>query len=99
MEIKNPLIKALTTGTRGTAGERAETGTAGGQTTGRAQASTSDQVTLTAAARSLLEASRETSAPVDGARVAALREAIAEGSYQVDAGRVVERLFALERQL
>ncbi|MCC5869992.1 MAG: flagellar biosynthesis anti-sigma factor FlgM [Gammaproteobacteria bacterium] len=98
MEIKNPLIKALTTGTRNPAGERAEPA-AGGQTARREAASTSDQVTLTAAARSLLEAGRETNAPVDAARVAALREAIADGSYRVDAGRVAEQLFALERQL
>ena len=99
MEIKNPLIKALTTGTRGPAGESADTAAASGQTVGRGPASTSDQLTLTAAARSLLEAGRETSTPVDEARVAALREAIADGSYRVDAGRIAERLLALERQL
>lgn len=98
MEIKNPLIKALNSGVRSPAGERAGPA-AEGPTARREAASTSDQVTLTAAARSLLNAGQEASAPVDTARVAALREAIADGSYRVDAGRVAERLFALERQL
>ncbi len=99
MEIKNSLIKAMTTGSRGAAPERGDTATLAGQAKAGAGASTSDQVTLTAAARSLLDAGRGASAPVDTARVAELREAIAEGRYQVDAARVAERLFGLERQL
>lgn len=98
MEIKNSLIKAMTTGTRGAPADR-DNGPAPREADTSRSSGNSDQVTLTAAARSLLEAGRGASAPVDAARVAALREAIAEGSYQIDAGRVAERLFALERQL
>lgn len=35
-------------------------------------------------------------APVDGAKVAALRAAIAEGRYRVDADRIAERMLALD---
>ena len=35
-------------------------------------------------------------APVDGARVAAIRSAIAEGRYPVDAERIAARMIALD---
>jgi negative regulator of flagellin synthesis FlgM len=35
-------------------------------------------------------------APVDGAKVAAIRTAIAEGRYPLDAGRIAERMIALD---
>ena len=35
-------------------------------------------------------------APVDGAKVAAIRGAIAEGRYPVDAERIAERMIALD---
>lgn len=35
-------------------------------------------------------------APVDGAKVAAIRAAIAEGRYRVDADRIAERMVALD---
>jgi negative regulator of flagellin synthesis FlgM len=35
-------------------------------------------------------------APVDGAKVAAIRAAIAEGRYPVDADRIAERMIALD---
>ena len=35
-------------------------------------------------------------APVDGGRVAALRAAIAEGRYRIDADRIAERMIALD---
>jgi negative regulator of flagellin synthesis FlgM len=35
-------------------------------------------------------------APVDSAKVAAIRTAIAEGRYPVDAGRIAERMIALD---
>lgn len=34
--------------------------------------------------------------PVDGAKVAAIRNAIAEGRYPVDADRIAERMIALD---
>jgi negative regulator of flagellin synthesis FlgM len=35
-------------------------------------------------------------APIDGAKVAAIRAAIAEGRYPVDAGKIAERMIALD---
>jgi negative regulator of flagellin synthesis FlgM len=52
-----------------------------------------DQVELTAPARLLSEsASGSADAPVDLQRVARLRDAIADGSYRVDAERIAQRL-------
>lgn len=59
------------------------------------QPTSGDRVTLTPAARHLLETT-EAGAPVDEAKVAAIRAAIADGSYTVDAGRVAERLIGLD---
>lgn len=60
-----------------------------------------DQVTLTPTARRLMDASQNASSapPVDRARVDAIRSAIADGSYDVDAKAVAEKLLQTERNL
>lgn len=57
-----------------------------------------ERVTLTEAARSLLQlrGAGADAAPVDPARVEALRAAIADGTYEIDAERIAERLIALD---
>jgi len=60
-----------------------------------------DRVTLTGAALNLqsILASLEDTPVVDSARVAQLRSALQEGSYQVDATRIADKLMAFENEL
>lgn len=60
-----------------------------------------DQVTLTGSARVLQKLSEAIAgAPVvDAAKVAAVKQALQSGSYQVDAGRVADKLLNFERGL
>ena len=54
-----------------------------------------DSVELTSSARSLSEGGGD--APVDAQRVEKLRQAIADGSYRVDADRIAGKLLDVER--
>ncbi len=59
-----------------------------------------DQLKLTDSALALQEAARTGDAPaIDAQRVERLRQSLADGSYKVDAGRIAERMLALEQQL
>lgn len=62
---------------------------------------TGDHVTLTAGARSLQKLSEAVAAApvVDSSKVATIKQAIASGTYQVDAGRVADKLLELDGQL
>jgi negative regulator of flagellin synthesis FlgM len=55
----------------------------------------SDSVKLTPSGRALGEGATE--APVDAHRVEKLRQAIADGSYRVDADRIAGKLLDIER--
>ncbi len=70
-------------------------GEAGGSTSSR---SNDDQVTLTDTARRLSDLTQTASAQpaVDSQRVAEIRQAIADGSYQVNAERVADKLMQTE---
>jgi negative regulator of flagellin synthesis FlgM len=59
-----------------------------------------ERVTLTEAARALLTSRAPTNSdsPVDANRVAALRQAIADGTYTVDAGRIAAGMIEMEQQ-
>ena len=72
---------------------------AGAQASGSAQSA--DSVNLTASAKALDEAARvsETSSGVDSQRVERVRQALADGSYQVDAGRIADKLVSIEGQI
>ena len=61
------------------------------------RASTSDQLTLTDIGRYLANSTNEP--PVDRERVDAIRQALAEGSYEVDSARVAAKLLRLDREL
>lgn len=56
-----------------------------------------DRVTLTPAAQRMVATNAtDPGAPVDRARVDALRDAIANGTYRVDSERIADRLLHLE---
>lgn len=58
-----------------------------------------DQVQFTASARAIDAASHAADAPMDTQRVDQLRQAIADGTYQVNPQRIADRLIALEKQI
>ena len=59
-----------------------------------------DRVALTDSARALTEAARaDSGSPVDAAKVAHLRQSIANGSYQVNPGRIADGLLTLDKQI
>lgn len=66
-----------------------------------APASTTDQLSLTSSAQLLKELAEAVAASpaVDRDRIDAIRQAIADGSYDVDAQRIADKLLKLEDQL
>jgi len=68
---------------------------------GTPAAQTGDTVTLTDSARSLqkIEEAVAKAPVVNASKVAAVKQAIHSGTYQVDAGRVAEKLLQFERGL
>ncbi len=62
---------------------------------------TADQLSLTSSAQLLKELNDVVAATpeVDSSRVEAIKQAIAEGTYQVDAGRIADQLLKLDDQL
>jgi negative regulator of flagellin synthesis FlgM len=80
----------------------APAGDAEGSVSGRVPASPAqgaDRVQLTESARAIGAATRSADAPVDTQRVEHIRQAIADGTYKVDAQRVADRLISLEKQI
>jgi negative regulator of flagellin synthesis FlgM len=61
----------------------------------------SDHVTLTDSARSLqkIEEAIAKAPVVDTAKVAAIKQAVGSGTYQIDTGRVADKLLQFERGL
>lgn len=66
---------------------------------GTPAAKADDQLKLTDSAKALQQAARTDATPVDTQRVERVRQALADGSYKVDAGRIADRMIAMERQL
>ncbi len=59
-----------------------------------------DEIKLTPGSRSLRQLEAQSSElPIDEAKVASLREAIASGAYQANSRRIAEKMFNLERSL
>jgi len=61
----------------------------------------SDHVTLTDSARSLqkIEEAIAKAPVVDTAKVATIKQAVSSGTYQIDSGRVADKLLQFERGL
>jgi negative regulator of flagellin synthesis FlgM len=66
-----------------------------------AAAQGADHVTLTDSARSLqkIEEAIAKAPVVDTAKVAAIKQAVSSGTYQIDTGRVADKLLQFERGL
>lgn len=74
--------------------------TAAPSDSGTASAIGGDQLKLTASAQALQEAARQNDAsPIDGNRVEQVRRALADGSYKIDAGRIADRMLAMDSQI
>lgn len=64
---------------------------------GGAAAALGDAVSLSAVAGDLQSGTAE--APIDGARVAEIRQAIADGRFTINAGAIADNLIATAREL
>jgi len=59
-----------------------------------------DQLKLTDSARALQEAARlDTTSVIDTQRVEQIRQALADGSYQVNPDKIAARMLSLEQQI
>ncbi len=88
--VKGSNSNAVATGKQGeTAGTHA------------AAAQSADQVTLTHSARSLqkIEEAIAQTPVVNSSKVAAVKQAISSGTYQIDSGRVADKLLQFESGL
>lgn len=77
-------------------------GTPRTQAIAEVQAPSSDNVRLTGEAEALRVVQKQTKAgpaPMDMAKIEALRAALAAGTYRIDPQEIAQRLDALERQL
>ena len=73
----------------------------GGASSPAASSSRGDTVTLTSSARSLqrIEEAVAKTPVVNAAKVAAVKHAVNSGTYQIDAGRIADKMLKFERGL
>ncbi len=91
-----PSFKPSTSGS----GNAAQAASAASVGTTAASGKADDQLKLTDSAVALRQASRANEgATVDQAKVDKIRQALAEGSYQINPSRIAERMLVLEQQL
>ena len=97
ISIAEPVSKPTGSGTSGVVTDKSQEGSAAAA----AAAQTGDHVTLTDSARSLqkIEEAVAKTPVVNADKVAAVKQAISSGTYQVDAGRVAGKLLQYERGL
>ncbi len=97
--LRGTRVDTNSTARRGNAVAPADSG-ANGTVSGADETST-ESVSLTRAASDLLalETQLRELPGIDQARVDAIRQAIDDGSYEVDTGRIVDNLLQSEREL
>lgn len=100
IDPSNPSLNKTTGPTSGGARLKPASGTETSASGKPSVASSGDNVSLSREAQVLarLEQAVTKSPEVDEAKVAAIRQAIAEGRYQVDSERIAERMLAREDQ-
>ena len=88
-------------GAKGTTPVADQSGSDASATTASTAAQSADHVTLTDSARSLqkIEEAIAKAPVVDTAKVAAIKQAVSSGSYQIDTDRVADKLLQYERGL
>jgi negative regulator of flagellin synthesis FlgM len=88
-------------GAKGTTAVADQSGSDASVTTASAASQSADHVTLTDSARSLqkIEEAIAKAPVVDTAKVAAIKQAVSSGTYQIDTGRVADKLLQYERGL
>jgi negative regulator of flagellin synthesis FlgM len=94
-----PIAPPKGSSTGGVAADKTQADAAAAPSAPTAQ--TGDQVTLTSSARSLQKLSDAVAqAPVvNTAKVSSIKQALANGTYQVDAGRVADKMIQFENGL
>ncbi len=94
-----PLAPPKGPSTGGVAADKTQADAAAASSASTAQ--TGDQVTLTSSARSLQKLSDAVAqAPVvNAAKVSSIKQALANGTYQVDSGRVADKMIQFENGL
>lgn len=98
MKIGNPIDMPAVTGGSGAAAPRPGVGEAGGPGKPAAPASEGGEsatVKLSSTAASLMSGTAE----FDAEKVAAIRQAIADGTYKIDAEAIADKLIANAREL
>ena len=85
---------AGTAGTAGAAASKAERNAPAGAAAQSSAAGESGTVTVSAAARSLGVASTSAGSGIDEAKVAAVKAAIAAGTFRVDSGAIADKLLS-----
>jgi len=88
-------------GAKGIAPVADQSGSDTSSTASVAASQASDHVTLTDSARSLqkIEEAIAKAPVVDTAKVATIKQAVSSGTYQIDSGRVADKLLQFERGL
>jgi negative regulator of flagellin synthesis FlgM len=94
-----PLAPPKGSSAGGVAADKTQADAAAAPSSSTAQ--TGDQVTLTSSARSLQKLSDAVAqAPVvNAAKVTSIKQALANGTYQVDSGRVADKMIQFENGL
>jgi negative regulator of flagellin synthesis FlgM len=88
-------------GPKGNAPVADQSGSDAPASTASTAAPSTDHVTLTDSARSLqrIEEAIAKAPVVDSAKVSAIKQAVGSGTYQIDSGRVADKLLRFERGL
>ncbi len=98
--ISNNGLPPFAPATGSSKGSGGASTTAGLPGSGGAARPADDQLKLTDSARALQQAARpDDSAAIDPLKVERVRQSLADGSYQINSGRIADRMLALDQQI